>query len=128
MGQKQAEPVAATVESCLPQLLMFFRKRRPMVAEDLAQEVMVRALGKLQGGAILEVPMCCYLLGIARNVLLEEYRRPPEDSLDPEIHSRQGNPRFQPIEEHIDFQQIRRLRFLVMFRGIPEADRDLFLA
>jgi DNA-directed RNA polymerase specialized sigma24 family protein len=113
----------SNIERCYPKILMFFRRRKPEMAEDLAQETMVRALLKLQQGAPLTTDLCWYLLGIARRVLLEEWRKPVVTELDPNRHGiEQKSPGLEALENAIYRKELSE----EIFRGISPADRQLF--
>ena len=66
-------------------LVFYFAQKRVPQPEDLADEVMVRVLSQIAGGANIHVPLASYCLGVARNVLLEYWRKPsPQELCEPE--------------------------------------------
>lgn len=69
-------------ETLRRRLLIFFAARNAGPAEDLADEVLDRASRRLSDGVAPQSSIESYLLGIARNVAREEWKRPRAAAVD----------------------------------------------
>ena len=73
------------IAEMFPRLVTYFRLRHAGDPEDLAQETVMRALGKVKDPRTkITVPLPAYVYGIARNVWLESLRGGRETPMDPE--------------------------------------------
>lgn len=113
----------STLESCYQKVLMFFRKSKPEFARDMAQETVARTLQNLRDGKELTTDLCWYMMGIARNVLLEEWRKPVGAELDLNRH---GIEEKSVGLEHLEDAIYRDELAQEIFRDITKADRQLF--
>lgn len=71
-------------------LVFYFAQRRCSDPENLASEVVSRAIAKCDEGAVIQNGILNYCYGIASNVLREEWRAPRTAELQPNIADGQG--------------------------------------
>lgn len=72
-------------------------QRHPELAEDLTQETFARAMSGLARFRIQEYSYCTYLFKIARNLLINRYKKRKETALEKLRH--------EPVDEKADVQE-----------------------
>jgi RNA polymerase sigma factor (sigma-70 family) len=106
------------------ELVKFFVWKGCRTPEDAAQEVFVRAIRKIDEGAVITTPhIRTYFFGFARNLLLEGWKPSRETPLEPEQAERISAPDAGDIDDELDAK-----RLLERCLGVlSEPDRQLIV-
>jgi len=105
----------------------FFKVNNRDKALDITQEVFMRFWDKIQGGEHVNNPRA-FLYKVARNLIIDWYRKKKDDSLDAlkedglEIADDSRTPMPMSTEEGAEIQRI-----LAIIQGLDDGDRDVLI-
>ncbi|MBX7223483.1 MAG: sigma-70 family RNA polymerase sigma factor [Blastocatellia bacterium] len=96
----EPESAALEYEKIHRRLVKFFEDEKITVPEELADETINRVMRKVfEGTAVFEGPPVRYFVGVARNLLREEWRKPEGQGISWEDVSPTRTPRIDPLQE-----------------------------
>lgn len=105
---------------------IYLRVRNQSEAEDLTEEVFLKALEALAGYELTEAPFTSWLFRIAHNLVIDFYRKTSRFSLGP-VEEASEIPSSQKDLDELTADKIERERLLVAISKLSDEQREVIV-